>query len=205
MSLLFPFCPSQSPPPLFPEKHSTPQLQSRLHSERKRNCQRKRMTLTTLNPAYIIWNEEVINRRKRTYFTCSAFFVCFVCCFPTGQLMWGRKKILTSKSNRLCLPPFKLNLSMKKMYFSNRSCSRCALDWTATSLFILSSLTPEIRSDNRRVFTNMLALKENKRKDSSCVFSVLDIIASNFCNSFSQLVKSHALKSLPLLCIVGTY
>lgn len=37
----------------------------------------------------------------------------------------------------------------------------------------------------------MLALKEKKRKDSSCVFSVLEIVAFIFCNSLSQLEKSH--------------
>lgn len=123
---------------------------------------------------------------------------CFVLFFfSTGQLMWEReKKMITSKSNHLhfdyllkkksllnwiCLwrkHTFKLNLSLL--------CGR--LD-SNISLCHFKLNNGDL--ENGEGLTTMLTLKEKKRKDSSCVFSVLEMVAFMFCSSLLQLVKSH--------------
>lgn len=107
---------------------------------------RIRMTLPTLNPACVIWNEVVINRRKRTHFTCWAFLLVFF--FFQWDLMWGRKK-KKIKPPLLWLVYWKRSPIQKYSAYegnllSNRSCSCCVLDCTATSHVMFWSLTPEI-------------------------------------------------------------
>lgn len=136
------------------------------------------MTLTTLNPACIIrkWRSHK-PKDEDTFYTFSFLFVgllfLFFVFFQTGQLMWGKKKI-TSKSS-----PFQIESAYEeKCTFQEKLFMLCGrLDWRHH--FIVWSLNTRdlVNLDG---LTNMLALKEKKRKDSSCVFSVLEIVASVF-------------------------
>lgn len=81
---------------------------------------RIRMTLPTLNPACVIWNEVVINRRKRTHFTCWAFLLVFFFFFQWDNWCEEGKK---RRSNHLYFDlfiekevPFKRILPMKEIY-----------------------------------------------------------------------------------------
>lgn len=122
-------------------------------------------------------------------------FLFFVCLCVFKRTIDLRKKKKTPISIHLCFDSllekksfFKLNRLMKKIDFHPA--------YSTASHFGILSLTPgDLVSLDGLI--NMLALSEKKRKDSSHVFSVLEIVAFIFLQQFVTASEvSYFLRSL---------
>lgn len=121
------------------------------------------------------------------------FFFCY-CSFPNRTIGVRKKNKQTKKHlnqttfTPTCLlkkkSPSKCILPMKEIYSPNRS---CALNWKVDFPLQVFELNTRDLVDQEGL-TNVLPLKK-KRKDSSYVFSVLDI--------FAFILRSHASPQSP--------